>query len=351
MNRDIRESLLKSFALFFGSMSTLAALLFYGYYAKMHHHLEEQVQSQMRQCSFDLQCDAFELAFIPSDAARFYLIEHNASGLHGFYPISASDRFMLQLTYAQSALQRDSDAIAQEAIAAFLGVTVLLALLSALFSLYALSPLRRALLLTREFVRDIIHDINTPLSVLRLNVALLTQKEPHNPKHRRNESAIAAIVDLQENMRTYLDAAPPSRTPIDLKALVQERLTLIEKLYAHIRFTLEGDTLSLQSDPALIARIIDNLLTNAAKYNRPEGSVHVRLDAAHYGLHVSDTGSGIKEPHKVFERFYSEHPQGRGIGLHIVKKLCDALGVAITLQSTVGEGSTFSLDLKSLSAR
>lgn len=351
MNRDIRESLLKSFALFFGSMSTLAALLFYGYYAKMTHHLEERIQSQMRQCSFDLACDAFTLGFIPVDAARFYLIEHNAEGLHGYYPIGASDRFMLKLTYAHDKFERDIDAIVHETLLYLFAVLALLALLSALFSLYALSPLRRALLLTREFVRDIIHDINTPLSVLRLNVALLSQKEPHNPKHARMESAIAAILELQENMRSYLDATPPSRSVIDLGALCGERLMLIEKLYPHIRFSQEGDSFTLHSDPAALSRIIDNLLTNAAKYNRPEGSVHVRLDSARLALHVSDSGSGIKEPKKVFERFYSEHPQGRGIGLHIVKKLCDALGVTISLHSTVGEGSTFSLDLKSLSAR
>lgn len=329
-------------------MIILSALLFYGYFAQMRHHLHERLQSQMRQCSFDLACDAFALSFIPADATRFYLIEHNASGLHGFYPISESDRFMLMLSYPPEALKRDTQAIAHESLLYFSGVSALLALLSLLFSLYALSPLRRALLLTREFVRDIIHDINTPLSVLRLNVALLSQKEPHNPKHARMESAIAAIVDLQENMRAYLDAAPPSRVPIELQVLVRERMMLIEKLYGHIRFSLEGDPLALQSDPAVLSRIIDNLLTNAAKYNREGGTVHVRIDALEHALHVSDSGSGIKEPQKVFERFYTEHPQGRGIGLHIVKKLCDALGIAVTVRSVVGEGSTFRLDFFAL---
>ncbi len=65
-------------------------------------------------------------------------------------------------------------------------------------------------------------------------------------------------------------------------------------------------------------------------------------------LYIEDTGKGIKNPSKVFERFYKEQERGIGIGLHIVKKLCEELGIEITLQSEIGQGTSFFLNLKPL---
>jgi signal transduction histidine kinase len=90
-------------------------------------------------------------------------------------------------------------------------------------------------------------------------------------------------------------------------------------------------------------RILDNLLTNAAKYNKKNGSVFVTYKEN--VLEIEDTGIGIKNPDKVFQRFYKEHERGIGIGLHIVKKLCDELGIRIGLTSEVGTGTSFFLKL------
>jgi len=73
--------------------------------------------------------------------------------------------------------------------------------------------------------------------------------------------------------------------------------------------------------------------------------VHIFIRFEGENLIIEDTGKGIKNPKKVFERFYKEQERGIGIGLHIVKKLCDELGIAISLTSKVGEGSRFILNL------
>ncbi len=66
---------------------------------------------------------------------------------------------------------------------------------------------------------------------------------------------------------------------------------------------------------------------------------------------IKDTGKGIKHPEKVFTRFYKEQERGIGIGLHIVKKLCDEMKIPIRLESEVNVGSTFELDLSALTLR
>ena len=92
--------------------------------------------------------------------------------------------------------------------------------------------------------------------------------------------------------------------------------------------------------------MIDNILSNAFKYNKKNGSVDISY--RNTVLEIKDTGKGIKNPKRVFDRFYKEQERGIGIGLHIVKKLCEELDVAITLSSKIEVGTLFELSLKNI---
>jgi signal transduction histidine kinase len=95
-------------------------------------------------------------------------------------------------------------------------------------------------------------------------------------------------------------------------------------------------------------RIVDNLLSNASKYNKQKGKVSVIFNERQKSLEIIDTGKGIKNPKRVFERFYKEHERGVGIGLHIVKKLCDELEIVIYLDTVLGEGTVVKLELQNI---
>jgi signal transduction histidine kinase len=85
------------------------------------------------------------------------------------------------------------------------------------------------------------------------------------------------------------------------------------------------DSLVIESDKNAFTRIIYNLLSNACKYNTTNGFVSVKLKENI--LSISNSSYGIKNPDKIFDRFYKESDRGVGIGLHIVKKLCNELGI------------------------
>jgi two-component system phosphate regulon sensor histidine kinase PhoR len=114
------------------------------------------------------------------------------------------------------------------------------------------------------------------------------------------------------------------------------------------------DSLPGRCDPELVRQLIGNLVSNAVRYNRPEGHVHVRLAATEGRLQliVEDTGIGIPVEHqsRIFERFYRVDAHrnraigGTGLGLAIVKHLCEVLDGEVTLNSS-GEGSVFTIDL------
>ncbi len=349
MNRIERESFLKSFALFFLSLSLLSTLLYYVNYLKEVHAYEDTLYSQMRLCSFDLQCEQFQIDFATPKHSSHYTLLRDNSALFAYFPISQSEDYVLKLLYPLSAYHADLETLKDEQLRIFALIELVIALLSALFSLYALYPLRSALILTKEFVRDIVHDVNTPLSSLRLNVALLQKEQRENPKLTRIEESVEAILGMQNNLRSYLDEHAASKDHFDLAPLVATQIHTLGRLYPHITFENKLDTFTLYANKEAMQRIMDNLLGNAAKYNRKNGSV--RLTCKGSTLTISDTGMGIKEAHKVFKRFYTENANGVGIGLHIVKKLCDELHIGIALESTPSVGTTVTLDCAKLTER
>ena len=88
-------------------------------------------------------------------------------------------------------------------------------------------------------------------------------------------------------------------------------------------------------------RIVDNLLSNACRYNVAEGTVEIAFDASR--VIIRDSGTGIADTQKAFERFYKESDRGLGLGLNIVKKLSEEMGLGIALSSQKGVGTTFTL--------
>ena len=346
LNRIELESFGKSFGLFFISLSILASSLYYSNYGKEKTVLDKQIYSQMRLCSFDLKCQQFSIDFEDINDDYLYRLLDNENEVYSYFPISKSEQFMLKLTYSKKDYEKDLYSIETQLLKEFAIVIVIIAFLSILFSLYAIYPLRSALRLTKEFVRDILHDVNTPLSTLRLNARLLIKEYGKNRKLERIEQSVDKILSLQNNLRGYLDEHALAEEIFDLMKLVETRVEMVKKIYPDIVFKQERYSLQLNTNRDAMDRIVDNLLTNAAKYNRKNGSVTIKLQDKN--LLISDTGSGIRDSSKVFKRFYTENAKGVGIGLHIVKKLCDALGITISLKSKLGEGSIFTLNLSRL---
>jgi len=87
-------------------------------------------------------------------------------------------------------------------------------------------------------------------------------------------------------------------------------------------------------------------LSNAAKYNRPKGSVSVIIDKE--TVRIEDTGKGIENVEKVMRRYYKEQERGLGLGLHIVQKLTSELNLDIKIKSEKGLGTTIILDFRHL---
>ena len=93
-------------------------------------------------------------------------------------------------------------------------------------------------------------------------------------------------------------------------------------------------------------RILDNILSNAAKYNKVHGEVTVTI--SNETVTIEDTGKGIKDVDKVLQRYYKEQDRGIGLGLHIVNKLCNELNIGMNIQSQINHGTKIILNFQHL---
>jgi len=217
-----------------------------------------------------------------------------------------------------------------------------------------------------EFLSRMSHELRTPLNAI-LGFSQLLSLEPLNPEQRDSvEHIVKAGKHLLELINEVLDISriesgrlglSPEPTSVD--EVLRETLELVRPLANERGIGLSEETrdphLFVLADRQRLRQVLLNLLTNAVKYNRDSGSVTVSCQPSDNGtlrLSVSDTGPGI-DPAKVarlftpFDRLGAEQTsvEGTGLGLTLSKRLIEAMGGSIGVESTVGTGSTFWIEL------
>ncbi len=313
-------------------------------YKEEQHSIDEQIHSRMKVCSYDLKCEGFKLDFVPKTKSQKVSKLYKNKELYSFFDVPTAEDYLLKIILPKADYIQMIYTLKNTLVGRFIFYAFLIALLSFLFSLYSLRPLKRALKLNKEFVQDILHDINTPLSALVINFKLFQKEIGENRKIERMRSSVSRILSLQNNLRAFLDNSPLQKEQFTLQPLLQERITHFQMLYPNITFLLEINSHTLHIDKDAFVRILDNIISNACKYNVQDGTVKIMNN--NYTLLIQDDGKGICDVKRIFERHYKENERGLGIGMHIVKKFCDTLNIGIHIESEVGKGTLVSLDLK-----
>ena len=237
------------------------------------------------------------------------------------------------------------DAHIQELRLQIIAIQFLLLMLFAVISLYltnsALRPMQEAISKLDKFTKDLIHDLNTPLTTIKLNLKLLT-KNPELKEHKalkRIEKSSYEISELHENLKVLLEEDTFQLEKLSVCEITNELLQNYKTIYTRLDFKMECHALESQLNENAFKQILHNLFSNACKYNVKEGSIKIYSKGK--TLYIEDSGSGIENPERIFERNYSEQSSS-GIGLDIVKRLCDAMNIAIEITSST-EGTRVAL--------
>ena len=342
------ESLLKSFFLFFLLMAALYVLVATLNYRDRQRQLEERILNEMRIYSFHPIGKRFDVDFeLKKNVKDLVHLYKGDESVYSYFEIPGSKKYLLQLSLPNSRYEAMLEQIRQESFSGWILYLIVIASVSFLLAIYTLYPFKKALQLNEEFVRDILHDLNTPLSSLRINLNILKKRHGEERCIRRMFSALGTIHSFQSNLRAFLSRQEGQKEPFSLRGLLQERLEYFRELYPRVNFILDlPQDLMLECNREAFLRIIENLLSNAGKYNVPGGEVRISLEGRE--LKIADSGVGMRHPERAFDRYYKEGERGLGLGLHIVKKLARELGIGVTLSSRVNEGTTVVLDLKDL---
>jgi signal transduction histidine kinase len=209
----------------------------------------------------------------------------------------------------------------------------------------------------RRFTADVAHELRTPLTALVGEASLLAEHLDGMPADSRRpaELLIADVArlrrlvdDLLEISRLDAGAESVHAVPVDLRSLVG---ATVEARGWNGRVRLEGDGLSLTSDPRRLERILGNLVDNALEHGGGQVAIHIGRDGDAAAIEISDDGPGIPPEHlpHIFERFYKADEArsggGTGLGLAIARENARLLGGDIDVSSSLGEGTRFTLRL------
>ena len=210
-----------------------------------------------------------------------------------------------------------------------------------------------------EFISNITHEMNTPLTSIRgyaelLNAGGMNEKQKKNAyatimaQSDRLTNLIACIINYSE-----IDSENLPSYEVDFSTLARHTLEALRPEAEKHGVTLNveiADGVKISSRHELLTELLGNLTRNAIRYNKQGGSVTVSLDGK--SLAVADTGIGIAEENldKIFDRFFTVDKShdgkngGFGLGLAVVKKICRKSGWKLSVESKKGEGSKFTIE-------
>lgn len=217
-----------------------------------------------------------------------------------------------------------------------------------------------------EFLASMSHELRTPLNAI-LGYSQLFIMDEQLPRETRDNSRqieiagkhlLSLVNGLLDLARIESNRLELSMQAVALKDVVCDSLNMVQSMAndRNIRIILmqcESMDIVVYADFNRLRQSLINLLTNAIKYNKPNGTVHMLCESAGGAVHiaVTDTGPGIAaEKHarifNAFDRLGQERGEieGSGIGLVITKRIVEAMGGKLGFESTVGQGSTFWLE-------
>ena len=219
-----------------------------------------------------------------------------------------------------------------------------------------------------EFLANVSHEIRTPMNAIIGLTHIIARQTANHPALKKyvdtlqtsSESLLILINDLLDVARIEAGGIEIETIPFSLENVIHDAMTILSVRAAEKGLTLESDLGAVTGrtfigDPLRIGQIVTNLVSNAVKFtSQGKVTVSARSDGAEaVEVTVADTGVGIppEKQQLIFQKFtqadgsVTREYGGTGLGLAICKGLAELMGGAITVESTVGRGSRFTVRL------
>lgn len=218
----------------------------------------------------------------------------------------------------------------------------------------------------KQFTSDASHEMQTPLAAIKGIIEVLLRKprttEQYELKMKEVLNQTNRLSQLYDQLlllaRLESNVVKSNKKQIILHTSIEKCINnhevIVTKNKVIINNTVPNQELVL-ADTLLLEMVLDNLISNAIKYNKIGGNIYISWDKSNKSLSITDEGVGIEADklHLIFNRFYriddSRNSQipGNGIGLSIVKRICEVQNIILSVDSIQNQGTTFQLQFPS----
>lgn len=379
MNRVEKHSYYSFVALYLGSAFLFLSLSAYWYYNAQKASLESiayykmvyladrisamVIQAHMHASTFKLPMidPGYKVALYDDDFKRRYGSDIEGIDFARHFSVDATRSVLvstgtnahlgIEYVVVESALlQTEAAQLRSTVLRYFLLALLVVSIIAFVLSKLFLRPLRRKIAQVERFIKDVSHELNTPITALSMSSSRAMQKGICDERTLRNISASTKqLYDIYTAL-TYLNFShrETHAETVDIAEVAAKSVEYFRELAQSktIGFEVACESMMVQIDPQQASMLLNNLLSNAIKYSRPDSTVAVTLHGRR--LSIKDEGIGIASEKlgEIFERYRrgTDYAGGFGVGLSIVKSICDANAIAVMVDSTEGSGTTVTLE-------
>ena len=234
-------------------------------------------------------------------------------------------------------------------LTAMIIAAIILATIAWILSKLFMKPVHQRVVQIERFINDVTHELNTPITSLSMSTKLALKQGECTGKMLKNISiSTKQLYDIYRSL-TYLNFSNQKEIAeaLDLKSILEKSVEYYGALaeIKRIVFEVKLEPMMFAIPEAQATLLFGNLIGNAIKYSSPKSKIEIVLKDN--VLIIKDEGIGIEEAQqkKIFEKFKrgTEYSGGFGVGLSIVKSICDEYGIEISLESKIDSGTTFRL--------
>ncbi|RAX54227.1 hypothetical protein CCY99_04240 [Helicobacter sp. 16-1353] len=231
----------------------------------------------------------------------------------------------------------------------FILIFALMGIVATILVRMFLKPINEYIQTLDTFIKDTTHEINTPLSVILMSIETL--KKDNIEEQKKLERIKLASLQLSQIYNDLVAYNFPHsiQSPViklSLDSILKERLDFFTPFFIQKKLNIYTNIKNAYFDGSRekFVLLFDNLLSNAIKYNSKGGSINISLEQGKFVLQDSGKGINTKDLDKIYERYsrFNKDSGGFGIGLFIVKKICDEYNININV-NTSDKGTIFTL--------
>jgi len=193
-------------------------------------------------------------------------------------------------------------------------------------------------------IKQTLHELNTPVSTIKLNTKMLLKqsndekiKEKLNKINKSCEDLFELYNDMEYSIKKEVQNI--QKEEIYLDEIIKKSIIKFNDIKQNIKIIYNKTDLKITTDKRALQLTIDNLISNAIKYNKKDGTINIYTKEN--SLYVKDTGIGIdmKNIFKVYDKYYQEDNTnyGFGMGLNKVKTFCDNNNIKLTIDSQINQ--------------